>query len=127
MLSRLIVAIFIAGSLCDISAVPAHHSVSAQFDLQQRMTLTGTVTKVEWTNPHVWFYVDVKDEATGRIINWGAEMGSTNGLTRRGWTRNTLQVGMVVTFSASRARDGSYRVNALNVTLNGKTLGTSNP
>ena len=102
----------------------AHHSFAAEFDASQRLTLTGVVTKVEWTNPHVWFWVNVMDEKSGKIVNWGFEMGSPNALSRdSGWTVNTMKVGMVVTVVASRAKDGSTRANTSTVTVNGKRLG----
>src|SRR5262245_15114052 len=70
----------------------AHHSFSAVFDDKKPIKLTGTVTKLEWQNPHTWFYMDVKDE-TGKTTNWGMEMGSPNLLIRAGWNRNSLKVG----------------------------------
>ena len=103
----------------------AHHSFAAEFDGKQRIQLTGIVTKVEWTNPHVWFYVNVQDEASGKQVNWAAEMGSPNALQREGWTRNTMKVGMVVTFNGSRAKDGSNRVNTSSVSVDGKKLGAA--
>ena len=107
------------------SPVFAHHSFSAEFDAKQQVTLTGTVTKVEWMNPHTYFYVDVKDAESGQVHNWACEMGSPNGLTRSGWTRNTLTPGMVVSFEGTRAKDGSYKANARNVTVDGKKLGAA--
>jgi hypothetical protein len=102
----------------------AHHSFAAEFDAAQRVTLTGVVTKVEWTNPHVWFWVNVKDEKTGQLTNWGLEMGSPNALQRDGgWTPNTMKVGMIVTVNASRAKDGSNRANTSAVIVDGKRLG----
>jgi uncharacterized protein DUF6152 len=101
----------------------AHHSFAAEFDANQKVTLTGVVTKVEWTNPHVWFWVNVKDEATGKIVNWGGEMGSPNALVRQGWTHNMMQAGMVVTFTGSRAKDGGNRVSTNSVIVDGKKLG----
>ena len=95
----------------------AHHSFSAEFDAEKPITLTGIVTKVEWTNPHVWFYVNVKDEATGEVANWGAEMGPPHGLQRSGWRRDTLKIGEEVTVEGFLARNGSLRMNARTVTL----------
>ena len=96
--------------------VAAHHSFAAEFDGNKPVKLTGAVTKIEWTNPHAYFYIDVKDEA-GKVTNWGLEMGSPNGLMRQGWTRTSLKVGDVVTVDGSRAKDGSNVANAKNVTL----------
>jgi len=76
------------------------------------------VTKIEWMNPHVWFYMDVKDDA-GNVNNWGVEMGSPNGLMRTGWTRNSMKLKDVVTVEGSRAKDGSTTANARTVTLSG--------
>jgi hypothetical protein len=99
------------------SYASAHHSFSAEFDSDKPITLTGIVTNVEWTNPHVWFYINVKDEATGEVVNWGAEMGPTHGLQRTGWRRDTLKVGESVTVSGFLARNGENRMNARTVTL----------
>jgi hypothetical protein len=119
--------LFVAGLLLLAAAVPvlAHHSFAAEFDGTKRVEMTGVVTKVEWTNPHVWFYVNVKDEATGKLVNWGAEMGSPNSLMRSGWTRNTMQVGMVVKFNGALAKDGSNRINTNSVFVDGKKLGAA--
>jgi hypothetical protein len=103
---------------CITTAIPtlAHHSFAAEFDSKKPLKLTGSVTKVEWTNPHAWFYIDVKD-TTGTLTNWGLEMGSPNGLLRAGWTRNSLKVGDIVTVDAFQARDGSHIGNATAVIL----------
>lgn len=108
-------------------AVPivAHHSFAAEYDAAKPVQMTGTVTKVEWLNPHVFFYMDVKSEATGQVVNWACEMGSPNALTRQGWTRNTLKVGMKVAFEGTLAKDGTPKTNARNVTVEGKRLGAA--
>jgi Family of unknown function (DUF6152) len=97
-------------------AVPvlAHHSFAAQYDATKKISLKGAVTKVEWMNPHARFYIDVKDEA-GKVINWELELGSPNGLMRRGWTRNTLKIGDSVEVDGSLAKDGSKLANAQSV------------
>ena len=113
-----------AGGLI-MAAVPmlAHHSFSAEYDRSQPITLKGTVTKVEWMNPHARFYLDVKDETSGKVANWEFELGSPNGLMRQGWTRNSLKEGDVVQVQGSRAKDGSNLVNAQNVAFeNGKRV-----
>ena len=100
----------------------AHHSFAAEFDANSPIDLTGTVTKVEWANPHTFFYVDVTN-AKGEVENWALEMGSPNGLMRRGWTRDSMKIGDTVTVTGSRAKDGSFKGNARTVTLSdGKRL-----
>jgi hypothetical protein len=95
----------------------AHHSFSAEFDADKPIALTGIITKVEWSNPHVWFYINVKDEATGEVANWGAEMGPPHSLQRSGWRRETLKIGEQVSVEGYLAKNGSNRVNARAVTL----------
>jgi hypothetical protein len=97
-------------------AALAHHAFAAEFDANKPIKVTGTVTKVEWMNPHTWFYLDIKDD-TGNVTNWGFEMGSPIGLMRAGWTRNSMKPGDVVTVEGSRARDGSHHANARAVVL----------
>jgi hypothetical protein len=105
----------------------AHHSFSAQYDRDQTITLTGVITKVEWMNPHVYFYIDVTDAKTGQVESWAVEMGPPHMLQRTGWKKNAMKIGDVVEVSASRARDGSHSVNASKVTLTatGQVLGSA--
>ena len=95
----------------------AHHSFAAEFDAGKPCKLAGTVTKVEWMNPHTYFFVDVTDEKTGRVENWGFEMGSPNALARAGWSRGTLKVGDRVVIEGSLAKDDTHTANAKVVQL----------
>jgi hypothetical protein len=110
--SALAAIVMIAGA----APVMAHHSFAAEFDASKPVKLTGTVTKIEWMNPHAYFYIDVKD-ASGKVTNWGLEMGSPNGLMCQGWSRNSLAVGDQVRIEGSQAKDGSKVANARSVVL----------
>ncbi len=101
------------------AALPAdaHHSFAAQYDATKPITLTGKVTKVEWTNPHIYIYVDVPDEKTSSIVNWALEMGGPNALIRLGWTRNSLKIDDLVTVEGTLARDGSKLANARSIVM----------
>ena len=105
----------------------AHHSFSAEFDSRKPVTMQGYVTKIEWTNPHVWFYLSVKDAQTGKAAIWGFEMGPPHGLQGQGWQRETMKLGDEVRVEGSLAKNGSNRVNARNVTLakTGKKYGAA--
>src|SRR5436190_17327468 len=107
MKTKLALGIAAFGLLLAAVPVMAHHSFAAEFDANKPIKLTGSVTKIEWMNPHTYFYIDVKDEASGKTENWGLEMGSPNGLMRQGWTRNSMKIGDMVTVEGSRAKDGS--------------------
>ena len=101
------------------AALPAHahHSFPAQYDIAKPITLTGTVTKVEWTNPHIFIYIDVPNETTGAVINWALEMGGPNALLRLGWKRDSLKTNDLIKIEGSLARDGSPLVNAKEITM----------
>jgi hypothetical protein len=95
----------------------AHHSFAAQYDVNKPVTLTGRVTKVEWTNPHIYVFADVKDDKTGEVVSWAFEFGGPNALIRQGWTRNSMKPNDLVTFEGSLARDGSKLVNARSIVM----------
>lgn len=89
----------------------AHHSISAEFDDAKRITLSGIVTNVDWMNPHTYFFVDVKDPAVSKVRSWACQLASPNELERRGFTRVSLRVGMTVTVTGTRAKDGSFKIH----------------
>ena len=106
------------------AALPSlgHHSFAAVFDVENPVKVSGTVTDVEWMNPHAWIHLDVEND-DGDVERWSFELGSPNGLTRRGWSRATIKPGDSIIISGYRARDGSQRGNVKSVTLgNGQQL-----
>ena len=107
----------------------AHHAFSAQYDSEQPVTLNGVVVKIDWLNPHAYFYVDIADAATGEITSWACELTSPVGLMRRGWTRNSMKIGDQVVVDGILARDGSKLMNAQSVVLvsTGQKLFTRTP
>jgi hypothetical protein len=120
-LSLMIVAGIIAAGM----PLMAHHSFAAEFDNTKVVNMHGTVTKIDWTNPHVWFYMDVKDES-GKITNWGFEMGPPHLLQTSGWTRTTMKLGDQINVVGSAAKNGSNRANARTVTTpDGKKMGAA--
>jgi uncharacterized protein DUF6152 len=100
----------------------AHHSFAAEYDTKKPVELTGTVTSIEWVNPHAWIHLDVKDEG-GKVTSWNFELGSPNLLLRNGWRKDTIKAGDVITVSGSAAKDGSNLANAKTVkTVDGKRV-----
>jgi hypothetical protein len=111
------IAFFVLGvALLLPHTVIGHHSFDAEFDRNKPVTLKGSVTRVDWGNPHIWVFMDVKDD-TGKVSNWGVEGGAPNALFRNGWRKDSLKVGDIVTVEGFRGRDGSQRANANRVTL----------
>jgi hypothetical protein len=111
----LAMALAAAGTLTSLN-VAAHHSFAAEFDSNSPVHVTGTVVKVDWTNPHTYFMLEVENE-DGGYDEWAFEMGSPNGLMRRGWTKDTLEIGTEVIVRGTRARDGSFKGNVQTVVI----------
>lgn len=109
-------SLLVAGLLLWSVTLLSHHSFTAEYDSTKSIQVTGTVTKVEWTNPHARFYVEVKDES-GRVTNWNFELGSPLVLTRLGWKRDSLKIGEQITVEGYPAKDGSKMANARSATL----------
>jgi hypothetical protein len=111
-------AVILAGAGLLLGALPvwAHHAFAAEFDAKRPVHFTGTVTRMEWINPHAWMHIDVKGE-DGTVANWMIEAGTPNTLFRRGFTKESLQIGTVVVVDGYQAKDGSNRANGRDVTL----------
>jgi hypothetical protein len=109
------------------SSVAAHHSFAAEYDREKPMKITGAVTRVEWTNPHVYFYIDVREPGSSKIDSWAFEMAAPAVLARSGWKRSTLKIGDVVVVDGWGARSGDKHGNARTVTLaaTGERLGAA--
>jgi len=103
-------------------AVWAHHSF-ATFDTAQQKTLVGTIKEVQWTNPHIWVQVLVKNDATGEMVEWSIEGGSPNGLSRQGWRRSSLKAGDPVEIVIHPLKNGSNGGSLMKVSVNGKPIG----
>jgi hypothetical protein len=113
MLTALVVA---AGLLLGTQGARAHHSEAAEYDQTKPVKVTGTIRKVEWANPHVWFFVDVTD-ADGKVTTWGFSTAPPGSLMRRGITKDALKIGAVVNVEGSRARDGSNNASTRRLTF----------
>jgi Family of unknown function (DUF6152) len=116
----------VVGAALAAAPVMAHHSFAAEYDSKKPVKLTGTITKIDWMNPHVYFFMDVEDEG-GKVTSWGFEMGPPNLLQRAGWTKNTMKIGDVVVVDGTLAKDGTNQGNARTITMasTGKRLGAA--
>jgi hypothetical protein len=117
MKKALLASVLVVGGMLVVAGrASAHHSFAAEFDAKKPVKMTGIVTNVEWSNPHVWIRFNVKDES-GKTTNWGAEMGPPHGLQGSGWRRDTLKIGDQITVEGSLAKNGTSNLNARSVTL----------
>ena len=110
MTSRILVTAFLFAAVLATPAA-AHHSISAQFDSNRQITISGIVSNVDWMNPHTYVFVDVKDPGVAKARTWACELASPNELARRGFTRASLKIGMTVRVMGARAKDGSFKVH----------------
>jgi hypothetical protein len=113
---KITTAVFMCAFFACAMPLAAHHSFLAEYDSTKPVSVTGTVTKVEWSNPHIWFYLDVKDEK-GNVTNWGFSAAPPGVLMRRGITKDVLKLGSVIKVEGFRARDGSNNANGGKVTF----------
>jgi hypothetical protein len=123
---RALAILGVIGVLPAAAPLLAHHSFAAEYDAKKPFEMKGTITKVDWMNPHVYFYIDVKDES-GKTANWAFEMGPPRLLERGGWKKNTMKEGDEVIVSGTLAKDGGKHGNARSVTLatTGQKLGAA--
>jgi Family of unknown function (DUF6152) len=110
------VLIFVSAVVASVAPLLAHHSFAAEFDAKKPVELKGTLTDLEWVNPHAWIHMEVTD-ASGKVTKWDCELGSPNLLMRNGWRRDSLKKGDVIIVSGSQAKDGTNVANARTVSL----------
>jgi len=123
------VGVFAIGLLAAAIPMLAHHSFSAEFDNSKPVSIKGTVTKIDWLNPHIWIYLDVKDDS-GKVQSWQCEGGPPNTLTRNGWTKNDVKKGDAISITGTHAKDATNTCNASSIVLaDGRKVfaGSSNP
>jgi hypothetical protein len=128
--TKLSVGVAALGLLLAVKPVSAHHAFAAEFDAKKPVKLRGTVTKMEWINPHAWIHIDVKKEGESGVDEWMIEAGTPNTLLRRGFTKDSLKVGTEILVDGYQSKDGSLRANGRDLTLpNGQTLflGSNSP
>jgi hypothetical protein len=122
MRKTLLVLLVTAGLLSAAIPLWAHHAFSAEFDANKQVRLRGTIKKMDWSNPHAWIHLDVK-EADGTVVNWMIELGPPNSLIRRGWNMDSVPVGLEILVEGYQAKDGARRANGRDITLpDGKKL-----
>jgi hypothetical protein len=120
-----VAVLVVAAGLVPAGVASLHHSLMAEFDFGKTLELTGIVARVQWSNPHPYIYMDVENQA-GQVERWAWQLGSPNGLERKGWTATTIRVGEQITASGTPARDGSRKANTVSVRLgDGKWLSAS--
>ena len=130
MQTKLSVGVAALGLLLAVKPVLAHHAFAAEFDAKKPVKLRGTVTKMEWINPHAWIHIDVKKEGESGVDEWMIEAGTPNTLLRRGFTKDSLKIGTEILVDGYQSKDGSLRANGRDLTLpNGQTLflGSNSP
>ena len=121
-MKRTVALVALSGILAAGSAVVAHHAFSAEFDANRPLILSGAVTKTEWVNPHAWIFMDVKGD-DGAVVNWAVEMGPPSALIRRGWNRESLQIGATIKVDGYGAKNNRNVINAIDITLpDGRTV-----